>query len=128
MSCCNTQNECRTPSKAVAHFRPPVDVFESDTGFRIIADVPGASADAIDLDFDKNMLTLTARATPRTPETARPLLAEYQVGDYRRTFRFDEAIDPDKTTAEFAAGVLTINVPKSDAARKRKVHITITPN
>ncbi|MBL8745227.1 MAG: Hsp20/alpha crystallin family protein [Phycisphaerae bacterium] len=123
MSCCNSQNECQTSSKSVAHFRPPVDVFESDAGFRIVADVPGSAADSIDLDFEKNTLTLTARVSPRSPENARPLIAEYQVGDYRRTFRFDESVDADKTTAEFNAGVLTIQVPKSEAARKRKIQV-----
>lgn len=128
MSCCSTQNECRTPAKSVAHFRPPVDVFESDAGFRIVADVPGSAADAIDLDFDKNTLTLTASVAPRSAENAKPLLAEYQVGDYRRTFRFDESVDADKISAEFAAGVLTILVPKSESARKRKVQITSLKN
>lgn len=124
MTCCNTQSECRTPAKSVAHFRPPVDVFESDEGFRIVADLPGSAADAIDLDFDQSTLTLTARVTPRQTNGRRPLLTEYQVGDYRRTFRFDDGVDSERTTADYTAGVLTILVPKTAAARKRRVQVS----
>lgn len=123
MSCCNTPTENRASTKSVSYFRPAVDVFESDAGFRIVADVPGASADAIDLDFDRNTLTLTARAAQRAPETAKPIHAEYGVGDYRRVFRFDESVDSENASAEFSAGVLTVSVPKSAAARKRRIQV-----
>lgn len=120
---CNTHEQC-TPSKSVAHFRPVVDVFENEAGYQIIADVPGSAADAIDLDFDRNTLTLTARAAPRAPESARAMRTEYQVGDYRRVFRFDEPVDAESATAEFTSGVLTIRVPKPESARKRRVQVT----
>lgn len=129
-TCCtptNTITRAESPSsatgKGVSYFRPNVDVFESEAEFRIIADVPGATAESIELDFDKNTLTLTARVPQPSIEQRRHLLAEYQVGDYRRAFRFDEQVDADQASADLRDGVLTVRVPKSEHARRRKVPI-----
>lgn len=131
MTICATDNRItrRVPEgmgqgKSVSFFRPDVDVFETNDEFRIIADVPGASADSIELDFDGDTLTLTARVPERMPTSGvRHLLAEHQVGDYRRAFRFDQSVNKDAAAAEFRDGVLTVTVPKSESARARKVPI-----
>lgn len=120
MTCCTPRENAH---KSVSTFRPSIDVFESESSFTIIADLPGATAESIDLDFDQNTLTLSARVPARHVEGRQVLGAEYQVGDYRRAFRFDELIESAEARASYEGGVLTVSLPKSEASRRRKVRV-----
>jgi len=118
---CHTSSE--KSLKSVSYFRPTVDIFEDEGSFKIVADVPGSSAENIDLDFEKNTLTLTARVQPRQTGSAESLRTEYQVGDFRRSLRFDESVDASQATATYEAGVLTVTLPKSESSRRRRVQV-----
>ena len=108
-------------------FTPSVDIVENADELLIIADVPGVSADGIDIDFENGELSIHARVEPRQPEgAARYVLREYGVGDYHREFRVGEAIDSSKITADVANGVLTVHLPKADAVKPRKIAVTTT--
>lgn len=127
MNCCTPRGGCSESASAikrVSTFRPAVDVIDDESAFKIIADVPGASAENIDLDFEKNVLTVTARVPGRAGDSHSALIREYEVGDFRRSFRFDESIDPEGATASLAHGVLTVTLPKSAATRKRRVQVS----
>lgn len=123
----STVAERKTPGvKSVSTFRPPVDVIEEPTEFRIVADVPGASPQDIEIEYEAGTLTMTARVTPRTiGENVQPLVQEYGVGDYRRTFRISDAVDPAAATADYTEGVLTVRLPKTEQARRRKIDVKI---
>lgn len=126
MNCCSDSSQTPTnacTNKAVATFKPAVDVIEDADTFRIVADVPGAGANDVELEFEKNVLTMTARVASRVPQGAIPVAREYQIGDYRRTFRFDDSIEAAAAGAEIRQGVLTITLPKSASARRHKVQI-----
>lgn len=128
----NTQNmnECCTPvtpatsKRDQVRYTPTVDVLESDSEVTLVAEVPGAAADGFDVQVDKGVLTLNARVTPRdVGRNARFLLREYGVGDYARSFRMGDGIDTEAITAEYAAGVLTVHLPKRDTARTKKISV-----
>ena len=105
------------------YYRPSVDILERPDELIVEADVPGATADQIDINFEEGMLTIDAKVKPRQPEDQEYLVREYGVGDYRRTFHVSEAIDPAKIVAEFSDGVLTLHLPKAEAARPRKIPV-----
>lgn len=105
-----------------ATFQPAVDVCDRGAEVTIVADVPGARADAVDVTFDDGVLTVHAAVPPRTLP-GRAALREYGVGDYRRAFRLGEGFDASQITAECRAGVLTIRVPRQAAVRPRKVEV-----
>lgn len=111
------------PVKRVSFFRPAVDVIEEATEFRITADVPGASAEGVALEFENGELTLTVRIPPRTRPNAAGILTEYEVGDFRRIFRVGETIDTAKASAELRDGVLSVRLPKSEAAQRRRIPV-----
>lgn len=104
-------------------YRPNVDIVERTDELVILADVPGASPENVDLDFHDGNLTIHAKIKPRRDEDSGYLLREYGVGDYWRTFQVSEAIDASKISAEYADGVLALHLPKAEAARPRKISV-----
>lgn len=102
---------------------PTVDIIERDDELLLLADVPGAAPDGVDVQYERGVLTLTARVEPRQGERTDYVWREYGVGDYVRTFQVGESIDAAKIEAELAQGVLTLHLPKAAAARSRKIEV-----
>ena len=105
-------------------YRPHVDILENADELLVLADVPGANGDAIDVNFDDGTLTIHAPVEPRHDQDRKFLLREYGVGDYYRTFRVSEAVDVGKITADYTDGVLTLRLPKAEAVKPRKISVT----
>jgi len=105
------------------YYRPNVDILEQADELIVLADMPGASGDAIDIHFEDGNLTIHAKVVPRQDEKTEYLIREYGVGDFYRTFRISEAIDASKIAAEFADGVLTLHLPKAEEAKPRKIAV-----
>jgi HSP20 family molecular chaperone IbpA len=104
-------------------YRPDCDIIEKPDELLVVADVPGANADAIDVKFEDGALTINVAVEPRQPEDTSYVHREYGVGDYYRTFQVSEAIDVAKITADFADGVLTLHLPKAEALKPRKIKV-----
>ena len=101
-------------------FTPRVDIHETETELVLLADLPGAKPDEVDLRYEKNELTLSARRC-HTERPGRMVAGEYEAGDYFRLFRVTEAIDASRIEAEFKNGVLTVHLPKVAAVLPRQV-------
>jgi len=104
-------------------FTPRADIYEVDDQIVIVADVPGADEKSIELSLEKNILTLNAYVDPIIPEGYAMSLAEYEVGDFQRSFRLSDEIDREKIQATVKDGVLRLYLPKSGAARMRKIAV-----
>jgi HSP20 family protein len=104
-------------------FRPNVDILEKQDELLVVADVPGARADAIDVNFEDGMLEIHAAVAPRQDDGQEYLLEEYGIGDYYRSFRISEAIDAANISAVCADGVLTLRLPKTEAVKPRKIAV-----
>jgi len=104
-------------------YRPNVDILERAEELVVLADMPGASADDVDVNFEDGNLSIYAKVKARQAAETEYLVHEYGVGDYYRTFRVSEAIDASQIAAEFADGVLTLHLPKAEAAKPRKIAV-----
>src|SRR6266496_633434 len=104
------------------YYRPNVDIYELADELVVQADVPGAKNDEIDIHFEDGSLTIHARVPDRQDSQGPYLRKEYGVGDFYRTFRVSEQIDAGRISAEFTAGVLTLHLPKVEAAKPRKIN------
>lgn len=105
-------------------YTPQVDIVERDDELLLIADLPGVRGEDIDVQYEQGLLTLQARVEPRQDEPATNyLLREYGVGDFYRSFRVGEGIDHDKIRAEMRNGVLELHLPKSEAAKPKKIPV-----
>jgi len=103
-------------------YQPHVDVQDFGTEIVLVADVPGARAESLDISFEDGVLTVQAAVEPRVLP-GRCVRQEYGVGDYRRSFRLGEGFDASLITADYRRGVLTIRVPRLAAVRPRKIAV-----
>jgi HSP20 family protein len=93
---------------------PRVDIYETDDAIHLIADIPGADENSIDITLEKNVLTIFADVTAERPEEYSLTYAEYGVGSFRRKFTLSNEIDQEKIVAEVKDGVLKLFLPKAE--------------
>lgn len=110
-------------TRNVPHYRPNVDIIETSEELLVLADVPGADAKDIDINFENGTLTLHARVNVRQETETDYLLREYGTGDFVRTFQVSEQIDASRISAEVADGVLTLHLPKTEAVKPRTIKV-----
>jgi HSP20 family protein len=104
-------------------FAPRVDIYETDKELTVFADLPGVAPKDVDLHYEKRELVLRGKVQPPPHDRSRLLLEEYEVGDFYRVFTIHESIDAGKIEAECKNGVLTVHLPKVEAARPRQIKI-----
>jgi HSP20 family molecular chaperone IbpA len=114
--------EIVTPQQPALTFQPNVDICECGAEVLLVADIPGARADGINVSFEDGVLLVHA-AVPARELAGRPIRQEYGIGDYRRSFRLGEDFDASQITADYRKGVLTIHVPRLAAVRPRKIEV-----
>lgn len=104
-------------------FTPAVDIFETEKGISLLADLPGVNSDELNIDLRDNVLTLTGDVTPWEGAEEEDLLIEYEIGRYFRQFTLSEVIDQDKIDAQLNDGVLRLVLPKVEKAMPRKISV-----
>jgi len=105
-----------------AVFTPRVDIVESGDELLLFADLPGVKPGDVDVRFDKGELILHAHC-PLRQSGVNSLAQEYEVGDFYRVFRVAEEIDASRITADLKNGVLTLHLPKTAAAKTRRITV-----
>lgn len=100
---------------------PPVDVYENGDELLLIADVPGAVRDGIEVQLEKGQLMIQAKRADETAGT--PVAAEYRSRDYFRVFSVPQGIDASKIDAQLTAGVLRLRLPKSESLKPRRIEV-----
>ena len=112
-------------SRAGRTYAPNVDIIEEPDKWLVLADVPGAEAGDIDIQYEQGQLSIHATVEPRRQEhETQYLVREYGLGDYYRCFRLGEGIDTGRIEATVDNGVLTVHLPKSEAVLSKKIAVT----
>lgn len=104
-------------------FTPYVDIFETDDEITLLADMPGVSADKLNIDLRENILTLTGEVAPFEGANEEDVLIEYEIGKYHRQFNLSSVIDQSKIDAKLNDGVLRLSLPKVEKVKPRKIEI-----
>ncbi|MCA9243473.1 MAG: Hsp20/alpha crystallin family protein [Phycisphaerales bacterium] len=118
----NAQRAIATPiNGGEQFFRPQFDVIETSEAFEVHADVPGATADNVEIDFERGVLSIHARV--RRDNNRKLVRREFGVGDYRFQMFVSEDIDSERIQATVKHGELTVRMPKADRARSRKIAV-----
>lgn len=101
---------------------PAVDIIELDNEFVIVADMPGADEETIDVSFNAPELTISGEIEEvDSDEEVVFRCRQFDPGDYSRTFRVGESIDAEKMSADYKDGVLTVHLPKKEELEPRKI-------
>jgi HSP20 family protein len=103
---------------------PAVDVFETKDAVVLKAELPGLTADDVDVEIDDNVLTVSGERTFKdTVEEGRFYRLERSYGRFSRSLTLPQGIKADAVSATFADGVLEVTVPKAEEVKPRKVTI-----
>ncbi|WP_411104808.1 Hsp20/alpha crystallin family protein [Streptomyces sp. cmx-4-9] len=102
----------------------PMDAYRDAEDYVIAFDLPGVSADAIDIDVERNMLTVKAERRPTAKaENVQMELSERPLGVFSRQLVLADTLDTERIAADYDAGVLTLRIPIAERAKPRKVSI-----
>ena len=102
----------------------PMDAYRQGDNFCICLDLPGISAESIDLTVEQNVLTVRAERAPVQAGGAQMIIAERPYGTFSRQVFLGETLDADHIGADYAAGVLTLTIPVRESAKPRSIHVT----
>ena len=113
-----TRESTERPTRTIA---PPVDIFETDQSFVMLADLPGVGPDGLEVSTERDTLTIRGR-TDRPEEE--PDYQEFVLSDYRRTFALTEDLDVSQVSATLTDGVMRIQIAKSPRLQPKRIPIT----
>ena len=113
-----------TPLEAARQLRsilPEVDILENEDEILLYADLPGVLRDNLSVHIDNGKLTLTGTRLLNAEGAA--TWEEFSDVEYRRVFSVPQSIDASRVSAELIEGVLQLHLPKSAAAKPKKIDI-----
>ncbi|MCE5212898.1 MAG: Hsp20/alpha crystallin family protein, partial [Deltaproteobacteria bacterium] len=103
----------------VKTFVPRVDIYETKEALFLIADMPGVDEKTVDVELEKNILTISGRVENGKVKDYSLVFSEYEVGDYERTFTLSDEIDREKIKATVKQGVLRLELPKAEKVKPK---------
>lgn len=115
------QEKERTRSRRC--FIPRADIYETENDIVVLADIPGANENTVNITLEKNDLTINAYIDPIQSNGYDIAYAEYEEGDYQRVFHLSDEIDRDRIQATVSEGVLRLQLPKSEGAMTKKIAV-----
>ncbi|MEV6581308.1 Hsp20/alpha crystallin family protein [Streptomyces sp. NPDC051582] len=102
----------------------PMDAYREGDAYVIAFDLPGVSTEAIDIDVERNMLTVKAERRPvAKADSVKMELSERPLGVFSRQIMLADTLDTERIEADYDAGVLTLRIPIAERAKPRKVSI-----
>lgn len=116
-----TQSVFGTGPRAMAM---PMDAYRKDDTFVVHLDLPGVSADAIDVTVERNVLTVRAERRPVEDDEVERIVDERSYGTATRQLVLGDTLDTDRLAADYTHGVLTLTLPVAEKAKPRRVEVT----
>ncbi|MER6778041.1 MULTISPECIES: Hsp20/alpha crystallin family protein [unclassified Streptomyces] len=102
----------------------PMDAYREGEEYVIAFDLPGVSTEAIDIDVERNMLTVKAERRPvAKADSVKMELSERPLGVFSRQIVLADTLDTERIQADYDAGVLTLRIPIAERAKPRKISI-----
>jgi HSP20 family protein len=101
----------------------PMDAYRRGDDIWVHIDLPGVAADSIDINVERNVLTITAERAFQREEGDRLYIVERHRGTFRRQVTLGEGLDSDSVEATYHDGVLTLRIPVAPQAKPRKIEI-----
>lgn len=107
------------PTQQGRVFLPPTDIRETNESIVLTADMPGVKVDCVNVTLENDVLTVRGTVAEEHRSDPGAAYAEYEVGNYQRSFALSDEVDRDKIDARMNNGVLTLTLPKTRPSQKR---------
>ena len=101
----------------------PMDAYRTGDTFVVHFDLPGVDPGAVDIDVERNVLTVKAERQPPAPDQADVVISERPRGTFTRQLMLGEVLDTERVEATYDAGVLSIRIPVAPQAKPRKIAV-----
>jgi HSP20 family protein len=108
----------------------PLDVIDQGDHLLVSVNLPGATAESVDVKLERNVLTISAKLEAANPESVadpKYLWRERPSGEVRRSVKLPVRLNPDATTANFEHGVLTVTLAKAAESTARAIQVNAGP-
>ena len=106
---------------------PDADVSETENEIRVVVELPGMRPDDIQVDLENNVLTISGEKreerTEGDDQNQTWHLSERRYGRFSRSFVLPRDVEQDQIRAHFDNGVLSLTIPKSERARRRRIEV-----
>jgi HSP20 family protein len=103
---------------------PEADVVETEGEIRVLVELPGMRAEDVELDLENNILTISGEKREERREGNDTWhLSERRYGKFSRSFVLPRDVEQERIAARFEDGVLSVTIPKSEQARRRRIEI-----
>ena len=102
---------------------PPADIYETAEALTVVLEMPGVEKKDLAVTLENGVLRVEGRIDFSKYEGLEPVYTEYNVGHYARSFTLGRTVDQGKIGARLEDGVLTLTLPKAEAAMPRRVAI-----
>lgn len=104
-------------------FVPRVDIYETDDELVAVVDMPGVDENSVDITLEKNVLTINGFVEPLEPDNYTLAYAEYDTGQFERSFTLTNEINREKIEATVKNGVLRLHLPKIGDVKTKKIAV-----
>ena len=111
----------RTRNRKV--YVPKVDIIETGDAMVMYADIPGADEKTVDVTLEKSVLTIRGTIVPQEFEGRSIVYAEYDIGDYERSFTISDEVDRTRIEAVVKNGVLKLVLRKVPQVEAKKITV-----
>jgi HSP20 family protein len=112
-------NQARQPSF-------PMDAYRHGDTVVVHFDLPGVDPDSIDIEYERQVLTVSAERTWRRTEGDQLLASERVHGRFQRQILLGEGLDTEGLTATYEHGVLTVAIPVAERSKPRKINVEVS--
>ena len=107
-------------------FAMPVELHENEKDYCVKAELPGVKKEDLDIDLDKNHITINAKKEEEKEENNKHFKkSEFRYGEFSRTVYFPNEIDIEKTSAKLEHGILKVIAPKKEAEKDKTKKLTV---
>jgi HSP20 family protein len=103
-------------------FRLPIDAYVTSEDIVVLANMPGIKPEDVEIMLEGDTLTIRAER-PAPLENVNYAIQERTYGAFQRTLNINVPVDAEKAEAKFENGLLTLTIPKAEAARPKQIHV-----
>ena len=105
------------------YIKPYVNIYETDSDFVLVANMPGVSRSDLKVKVEKDSLIMFGKIDYDKQINNHYILNEHEIGNYYRMFNISDSVNQDKIEAKYDNGQLIVNLPKNEKIKPRKIDI-----